>query len=122
MCVRTAENPKATRQCHPLTTHIMEKPKRDGGLGMVKVSFSYCKITTAPFQSFHKPTNLWSDYVGTLELFVDSEGKHKKECCLQEGICNKYRSRVILCRPSLDPYLDPNLPPHPHPATGTART
>jgi hypothetical protein len=74
LCVRTGENPKATRQFHPLTTFVMELPKRQGGLGMVKASLSYCKLTTSPHQSFHKPTNLWSDDASTLELFVDSDG------------------------------------------------
>ena len=32
-CIRTAENPQAARQFHPLTTHVFEKPKAEGGLG-----------------------------------------------------------------------------------------
>ena len=73
-CVRTAENPRATRQFHPLTMNVMEKSKSEGGLGMVKVSLSYCQITTSPCQAFQKDTNLWADYPGILELFVDANG------------------------------------------------
>ena len=74
LCVRTGENPKATRQFHPLTTGLMEQPKAQGGLGMVKVTLSYCQTTSSPFQAFQKDTNLWADYAGILELFVDTEG------------------------------------------------
>ena len=32
-CIRSAENPKASRQYHPLTLHVVELPKKEGGLG-----------------------------------------------------------------------------------------
>jgi len=95
-CVRTAENPRATRQFHPLTMNVMEKSKSEGGLGMVKVSLSYCQITTSPCQAFQKDTNLWADYPGILELFVDANGKPKKQCDHRTGICNLYRSHARL--------------------------
>ena len=78
LCVRTAENPAATRQYHPLTMNVMEAPKKAargaGGLGMVKTTLSYCQLTTSPAQAFHKETNLWSDYAGILQCFVDVQG------------------------------------------------
>ena len=40
-CMRSAENPKATRQFHPLTVSVFERPKHEGGLGMAKFSVSY---------------------------------------------------------------------------------
>ena len=81
LCIRTAENPKATRQFHPLTMNIMERPKVQGGLGMVKATLSYCQTTTSPYQAFQKDTNLWADYAGILELFVDSTGMHVARTC-----------------------------------------
>ena len=85
LCARSAENPRATRQFHPLTMHVMEPPKTEGGIGMVKASTSYCKNTTSPFQSFHKPTNFWSDYPAILEIFVDTEGVYCQPGLPTEG-------------------------------------
>ena len=126
LCVRTAENPKATRQFHPLSMFVMEKPKAasgGGGLGMVKANLSYCQITTSPFQSFQKDTNIWTDHTATLQLFVDVNGlqptrdapvlstlrteqAHCNVCPLsgepsmvcdhRKGICNAYMSHAHL--------------------------
>ena len=49
-CVRSAENPKAERQFHPLTLNMMEKPKALGGLGMAKAIVSYCTAVDAEWQ------------------------------------------------------------------------
>ena len=79
LCARTAENPKATRQYHPLTLNVMEKPKEDGGLGMPMVALSYCQCTTSPFQRLHKATNLWADDPDGLEPFVTGNGPCSSE-------------------------------------------
>ena len=80
--------------------YVMEHPKRSGGLGMAKVSLSYCQATTAPFQAFHKETNLWADHSGTLELFVNSDGV----CCwwpqMILGSCDPEPCIAIACNGS----------------------
>ena len=42
-CIRTAENPQAARQFHPLTRHIFERPKATGGLGSAR-----CRLKPKP--------------------------------------------------------------------------
>ena len=100
LCMRSAENPKATREFHPLTTNLLEKPKADGGLGMAKFTFSFCAVTTARHQAFEKPTAFWSDHKDTLELFLNQDGSLKRVCCAQTP-CNHFGSHARI-RPDKD--------------------
>ena len=92
-CCRTAENPAdaGRRQFHPLTRNVLEKPKRDGGLGMVKSWLSYCQLLAG----FQKHTNIWSDLVQVHEEFYSpgsqGEGIMKRFCC-KEQPCNLFLS------------------------------
>ncbi len=49
-CVRTAENPKAERQFHPLTQNVVEERKASCGLGMARATVSYCTAFGAEWQ------------------------------------------------------------------------
>ena len=89
-CCRTAENPadNARRQYHPLTTNVLEAPKRDGGLGMVKSWLSYCQLIAG----YQKHTNIWADLVQVHEQFYSpDQGIMKLHCC-PERPCNLFDS------------------------------
>ena len=86
-CIRTAENPKAERQLHPLTQHVLEQPKANGGLGMAKAIVSYCTAVDAEWQ---KTSAIWTDDADTLAEFVRADGSVKYECSCRGTACNNF--------------------------------
>ena len=86
-CIRTAENPKAERQLHPLTLNVLEQRKDNGGLGMAKAIVSYCTAVDAEWQ---KTSAIWTDNADTLAEFVRADGSVKFECSCRGTACNKF--------------------------------
>ena len=95
LCMRSAENPKASRQFHPLTLNVLERSKAEGGLGMGKAVFTLCHLAADPSRAYQKETCWWTDYCPTLELFVSPSGDCKK-LCSKTRPCNHYGSHVKL--------------------------
>ena len=104
MCMRSAENPKASRQFHPLTLNVLENAKARGGLGMAKAIFTYCHLAADPSRAYMKETCWWTDHRSTLELFVAADGEFKK-LCSKTRPCNYYGCHVHL-RPEKGEYSD----------------
>ena len=77
-CARSAENPTAARQYHPLTLNVLEKPKADGGLSMAKVEVSFCQVMRGPAPQ--KNTHFWESHPETLKIFVNENGEPCKTC------------------------------------------
>ena len=89
-CIRTAENPKAERQLHPLTLNVLEQRKDNGGLGMAKAIVSYCTAVDAEWQ---KTSAIWTDNADTLAEFVRADGSVKFECSTATGRSGQGRAR-----------------------------
>ena len=90
-CSRSAENPNAGRQFHPLTVNVVELPKAQGGLGMARLLFSMCHIVAHPLHASMKPSNLWADLKGLIDTFMSEHGEPKK-LCSKERPCHYFGS------------------------------
>jgi hypothetical protein len=95
-CVRTAENPEAGRQLHPLTTNVVEVPKARGGLGMVRFTLSYCSAFGTEWQ---KTSALWTDDANTLRKYVSEDGNPEYVCCCKGTKCSSFNGHRRISRP-----------------------
>ncbi|KAL1496695.1 hypothetical protein AB1Y20_014289 [Prymnesium parvum] len=75
MMVITLENPLARLQHHPLITHMFERERSKGGLGLIRAQFHFCAFKT----ECAKPSHLWGPE-NVINDFVNEVGEPKWAC------------------------------------------